>query len=66
MMSWKIDVYKRQRLYPMKRATTTVTLNKLKEYIREIGNPKEILTDNGSQFTSKTWIKQLRELGIKP
>ena len=54
------------RLYPMKRATTTVTLNKLKEYIREIGKPKEILTDTGSQFTSKTWIKQSGELGIKP
>lgn len=54
------------KLYPMKRATTAVTLNKLKNYIQEIGKPKAILTDNGAQFTSKTWVTQLNALEIKP
>ena len=54
------------KLYPMKRATTVITLNKLKSYIQEVGKPKAILTDNGTQFTSKSWVKQLKALEIKP
>lgn len=53
------------RLYPIKRATTTVTINKLKQYIQEIGKPESTLSDNGSQFTSRKWTDALTGLGIK-
>ena len=36
------------KLYTMKKATTAITLNKLKLYIQEVGKPKSILTDNGT------------------
>ena len=54
------------KLYPMKKATTAITINKLKQYIFEVGKPKTILTDNGTQFTSKSWTKNLEKLGIRP
>ena len=54
------------KLYTMKKATTAITVNKLKLYIQEVGKPKSILTDNGTQFTSKSWVKNLVNLGIKP
>lgn len=53
------------KLYKLKRATTTITINKLKQYIREVGKPKSVVSDNGSQFTSKKWIETLTELNIK-
>lgn len=30
-----------------------------------MGKPKAVLTDNGTQFTSKKWLETLSELGIK-
>ena len=54
------------RLYPMKKATTATTINKLRVYMQELGKPKAILTDNGAQFTSKSWVKNLIHLKIKP
>lgn len=54
------------RLYPIKRATTKVTLNKIcKDYINELGTPRRILSDNGTQFTSLLWRNTLERLGIK-
>lgn len=49
----------------MKKATTTVSPNKLRLHIQEIGKPNDILTDNGTQFTSRKWTEALNELGIK-
>lgn len=54
------------KLYTMKRATTTIAINKLRLYSQEVGTPKAILTDNGTQFTSPKWIKQLEAMNIKP
>ena len=62
-----VDNFKKYvKLYTMKKATMAITLNKLKLYIQEVGKPKSILTDNGTQFTSRSWIKSLGDLGIKP
>ena len=44
------------KLYKLKKATTTVTINKIKLYCEEIGKPVAILTDNGTQFTSQRWV----------
>ena len=54
------------KLYTLRRATTVATLRRLRQYVNEFGKPKAILTDNGTQFTSKQWIKGLDELGIIP
>lgn len=55
------------KLYPMRRATTKTTLKLfLEKYCVEFGKPKEILSDNGSQFTSKMWIDTLKGEGIRP
>lgn len=54
------------RLYPLKRATTVIILNRLvKEQFPEVGKPKRILSDNGTQFTSRRWKNTLEEWGIK-
>ena len=52
------------KLYTMKRATT-VMLNKIKLYILEVGKPVTILSDNGTQVTSKRWSDELLDLQIR-
>jgi hypothetical protein len=53
-------------LYPLKTATTRSCLNKLRDhYLREVTQPKVILSDHGSQFTSPAWQKALAEMGIQ-
>ena len=54
------------RLFTLRRATTTTTLRRMKQYCEEFGSPKAILTDNGTQFTSKKWVNGLKELNIQP
>lgn len=55
------------KLYPMKKATTKMTLKLfLGKYCQDFGKPKAILSDNGSHFTSKVWIDTLNEEGIRP
>jgi len=34
------------------------------DYIKEIGKPESILTDNGRQFSNKKWREKMKELGI--
>ena len=53
-------------LYALRRATTNVTLKRIQQYIKDHGKPNNILTDNGTQFTSKKWTRGLEVLGIKP
>lgn len=54
------------KMYPLQRATTKATLDKfLDKYCVEYGKPKEILSDHGTQFTSKVWIETLAKAGIK-
>lgn len=53
-------------LYPLKKATTRAILNRLiLDYFKKMGKPERILTDHGSQFTSKSWSHTLQPLGIK-
>lgn len=54
------------KLYALKRATTRTILNRIiKEYIPMTGKPDAILSDNGTQFTSKTWTNELGKMGIR-
>ena len=55
------------KLYPVQRATTKATLRALtKFYIPQYGKPREILSDQGKQFTHNLWRETLEELNIKP
>ena len=54
------------KLYKLRQATTTATINKIKLYCEEMGRPSAVLTDNGTQFTSQRWLTALTEMGIKP
>ena len=49
----------------LRRATTNVTLKRLQQYITTHGKPDSILTDNGTQFTSRKWTQGLGQLNIK-
>lgn len=52
-------------LYPIRRATTNIILNKLvNDYFIKVGKPEYILSDNGSQFRSKLWASKLKEEGV--
>ena len=52
-------------LYPIKRATTQICLNKLtSHYFEKIGKPNKILSDHGTQFTSPKWKARLEGLGV--
>lgn len=57
---------KHVRLYAIRRATTDIILKKvLDDYVPKHGSIKQILTDNGTQFSSTKWTKQLQVVGIK-
>lgn len=62
-----LDVFtKFVKLYPVKRATTKVLLNKiLDDYVVKIGKPGTILSDHGSQFASHIWKGKLEESNIR-
>lgn len=52
--------------YPLRKATTIATLNKLtKHYFPTFGLCRRCLSDHGSQFTSHLWAKKMKELNIK-
>ena len=61
-----LDVYtKHVKLYALKRATTTATLNRLlNDYLPLVGKPKRILSDHGTQFTSPKWSSALHKENI--
>ncbi|XP_043471737.1 uncharacterized protein LOC122504619 [Leptopilina heterotoma] len=62
-----LDVFSKYvKLYPIKKETTEIVLKKLREsYFPEMGKPKRILADHGSQFTSKKWSNCLSKLEVK-
>ena len=61
-----IDTFtKYTKLYPLRKATCKVTIRKIDDFIRRIEKPTKILTDRGTQFTSKRWKEALQERGIK-
>ncbi|KAF2884501.1 hypothetical protein ILUMI_21675 [Ignelater luminosus] len=54
------------KFYPLRRATTKPVLNKLRnDYFPNYGPSQKILTDNGTQFRSQTWISVLESANIK-
>lgn len=53
------------RLYALKNATTKAILNRLEhDYITTTGKPQSVLTDNGTQFTTKLWQQRMKDLSI--
>lgn len=62
------DNYSRHvKLYPIKKANTSTVLNKMfNHYIINYGKPNKILSDNGTQFRSHTYIDKLKENEITP
>lgn len=49
-------------LYSLKKATTRASLKKLfQDYIPKMGKMNAVLTDHGTQFTSRTWRETLRD-----
>ena len=54
------------KVYAVKKATTNAVLKIiLNKYIPEVGKPKRILSDHGSQFTSHKWRHQLESQNIE-
>lgn len=54
------------KLYPLKKATSKKIITKItQDYFQNVGRPKAILSDNGSQFTSKVWKDFISECNIK-
>jgi hypothetical protein len=49
----------------MKRATTAAILRAYERYFQQFGQPKKILSDLGTQFTSHAYKKKLVDLQIK-
>lgn len=62
-----IDIFSKYiTLYPLKKATSKAILNRLLlDYFPKFGRVGKILTDHGSQFTSKLWPDTLTPLGVK-
>ncbi|KAL4089097.1 hypothetical protein QTP88_024169 [Uroleucon formosanum] len=62
-----LDVFSKYiKLYAIKRATKKSIVNKLiNDYISTTGKPESIISDNGTQFTSKSWYNTLKERYIK-
>nr|CAI5868378.1 unnamed protein product [Callosobruchus analis] len=54
------------KVYALKKATASAILNRfLNHYVKEIQKPKCVLSDNGTQFTSKQWRNALSKEGIR-
>lgn len=56
---------KYKKLYPVRKATTDISIQKLDEFLADVGQPKCILFDRGPQFTSKKWGEALKERNIR-
>lgn len=54
------------KLYSIKKQNTDTILKKICDsYIPEVGNPRRILSDHGTQFTSPKWRDSLNRIGIQ-
>ena len=54
------------KLYPIKKANTETVLRKMFNfYIPEMGKPRRVLADHGTQFMSPVWTDTLRGSDIK-
>lgn len=63
-----IDAFSKfTKLYPLKTANAQSTIRCIfDEYIPELGKPRRIQFDHGTQFTSNKWLNKLKEEGIIP
>lgn len=52
------------KMYDLRKATSKAVITKVKDFAKVI-MPKIIMTDNGSQFISQIWNKNLSDMGIK-
>lgn len=53
-------------MYSIQNATANTCVRKfLKEYVPKNGKPRSILSDHGTQFTSKIWKNEIEKEGIK-
>jgi hypothetical protein len=60
------DVFsKLVKFYAIKKASTTAILNRYAQYFQTVAKPKVILSDRGTQFSSKTYQKALSQQNIK-
>jgi transposase InsO family protein len=62
-----LDVFSKSiKLYALKSAKTKACLNKLvNQYFGTVIAPKVILSDNGTQFRSPSWGRQLQKHGVE-
>lgn len=62
-----LDVFtKFVKLYAIKKATAQVVTDKVMDrYVIEIGQPRKIISDNGTQFRSRKWKTLTTVLGIE-
>ena len=49
----------------MRKVTAQSAIKFLKELVCRSGVPARIITDNGTQFTSRTFMQYIQDLGIK-
>lgn len=60
-----LDVFSRLvTLYPLKKATATASVNRMREYFEKIGKPSRVLSDHGTQYTSGAWRAFLAENNV--
>ncbi|XP_033221135.1 uncharacterized protein LOC117175536 [Belonocnema kinseyi] len=53
------------KLYPIRKATSEVAIQKLDEFAKEIGAQQKVLSDQGTQFTSYKWRQALEQRKMK-
>lgn len=62
-----MDVFSKYiKLFPMKRINAAGTLKHLREGLLRHIKVKQVLSDHGTQFTSRRWIDTLRSWKIRP
>lgn len=62
-----LDVFSKYiKLFPLRRANTAITLKHLREGVMPHINVRQVLSDHGTQFTSRRWIDTLRSWNIRP
>lgn len=52
-------------LYPLRKLTARVIMEKLMEVFTRFGFPEQLITDNASYFTAKSFVDSCAALGIK-
>lgn len=62
-----MDVFSKYvRLFPMRKINSAATLKHLREGFMDRIKVKQVLSDHGTQFTSRRWIETLRSWNIRP